>query len=54
MSMKDRAKEILRTWDKEDLIEDALIGMNEEEIALFVKDNEDDDFPQNNSGRTFI
>ena len=37
----DKAREILNTWNKKDLIEDAILNMNESEILEFVKDNEE-------------
>lgn len=35
-----KAKEILRTWDTEDLIEDAVVRLNTSQLKKFVKENE--------------
>ena len=36
--LKIKAKEILNTWDKKDLIEDIIYHMKEEEIERFIKE----------------
>ena len=39
MDNYDKAREILETWSKEDLISDILKGMREQEVKEFVEIN---------------
>ena len=41
MTYYNEAKEILKTWDKKDLIEDILSNMDYNEILEFVKNNQE-------------